>query len=102
MIVVCGEALMDVFDAGATPTGQALDARIGGSPYNVAMGLARLGQPVPVTLSLVKVNPRAEVAYYGQHMLRGPGDEATERLGADQGHVPKGSVASTPLPPKVG
>lgn len=46
MIVVAGEALMDVFDAGATPTGQTLDARIGGSPYNVALGLARLAQPV--------------------------------------------------------
>ena len=46
MIVVSGEALMDVFDAGATATGQALDARVGGSPFNVALGLARLGQPV--------------------------------------------------------
>lgn len=46
MIVVCGEALMDVFDAGATPTGVQLDARIGGAPYNVALGLARLAQPV--------------------------------------------------------
>ena len=46
MIVVSGEALMDVFDAGATPTGQWLDARIGGSPLNVAIGLARLGQRV--------------------------------------------------------
>lgn len=45
MIVVSGEALMDVFDAGATPTGQMLDARIGGSPLNVAIGLARLQQP---------------------------------------------------------
>jgi fructokinase len=46
MIVVSGEALMDVFDAGPTATGQGLDARIGGSPLNVAIGLARLGQPV--------------------------------------------------------
>jgi fructokinase len=44
MIVVSGEALMDVFGAGATPTGVAMDARIGGSPLNVAIGLARLGQ----------------------------------------------------------
>lgn len=44
MIVVCGEALMDVFAEGDTPTGVALDARIGGSPLNVAIGLARLGQ----------------------------------------------------------
>jgi fructokinase len=46
MFVVCGEALFDVFAAGETPTGLLLDARIGGSPFNVALGLARLGQPV--------------------------------------------------------
>lgn len=44
MILVCGEALMDVFAVGETPTGIALDARVGGSPFNVAVGLARLGQ----------------------------------------------------------
>ena len=46
MIVVSGEALMDVFAAGDTPTGVMLDARVGGSPLNVAIGLARLAQPV--------------------------------------------------------
>lgn len=46
MIVVSGEALMDVFAAGHTATGTRLDARIGGSPLNVAIGLARLAQPV--------------------------------------------------------
>jgi pfkB family carbohydrate kinase len=46
MLVVCGEALMDVFVAGETATGVALDARVGGSPFNVALGLARLAQPV--------------------------------------------------------
>ena len=46
MFVVCGEALMDVFAVDETPTGMALDARIGGSPFNVALGLARLAQPV--------------------------------------------------------
>jgi fructokinase len=46
MFVVCGEALFDVFASGDTPTGMALDARIGGSPFNVAVGLKRLGQPV--------------------------------------------------------
>jgi fructokinase len=45
MVVVCGEALMDVFAAGPTATGLMLDARIGGSPLNVAIGLRRLGQP---------------------------------------------------------
>jgi fructokinase len=46
MVVVSGEALMDVFAAGETATGLMLDARIGGSPLNVASGLARMGQPV--------------------------------------------------------
>jgi fructokinase len=44
--VVAGEALMDVFTGATTPTGIALDARIGGSPLNVAFGLARMGQAV--------------------------------------------------------
>src|SRR5438477_11221637 len=46
MFLVCGEALMDVFAVGDTATGVALDARVGGSPFNVAVGLARLAQPV--------------------------------------------------------
>ena len=46
MFIVCGEALFDVFATGRTPTGLGFDGRIGGSPFNVAMGLARLGQPV--------------------------------------------------------
>src|SRR5438034_627680 len=46
MFVVCGEALMDVFGAGDTVAGMALDARVGGSPFNAAVGLARLAQPV--------------------------------------------------------
>ena len=46
MIVVCGEALLDVFTTGETRTGLALEANVGGSPFNLAMGLARLGQRV--------------------------------------------------------
>src|SRR5262247_4125205 len=46
MIVVSGEALMDVFAAQQTADGLQLDARVGGSPFNVAIGLARLSQPV--------------------------------------------------------
>lgn len=44
MIIVCGEALFDVFSDGGTATGFALSARVGGSPFNLAIGLARLGQ----------------------------------------------------------
>jgi len=44
MILVCGEALYDLFceDANADPLD--FHAHIGGSPFNVAIGLSRLGQ----------------------------------------------------------
>jgi fructokinase len=41
--LVCGEALYDLF-AAEGPQGLSFDARIGGSPFNVAVGLARMGQ----------------------------------------------------------
>ncbi len=43
MFVVCGEALWDLF-AAESDDGLSFDARIGGSPLNVAIGLCRLGQ----------------------------------------------------------
>lgn len=47
MYVVCGEALFDVFvGEERRDGGLVLDARAGGSPFNVAIGLARLGSPV--------------------------------------------------------
>jgi fructokinase len=45
MIVVCGEALFDVFPGADSAAGIELSARIGGSPFNLAVGLARLGVP---------------------------------------------------------
>ena len=45
MFLVCGEALHDLFVEEETPAGLRIDARIGGSPFNVAVGLARLGRP---------------------------------------------------------
>jgi fructokinase len=44
--LVCGEALIDVLRPAATPAGVTPDERIGGSPFNVALGLARMVQPV--------------------------------------------------------
>lgn len=63
MIMVCGEALMDVFAERDTPTGVALDARIGGSPLNVAIGLARLGQRVSFLGALSR-------GFLGERLLR--------------------------------
>ena len=45
MFLVCGEALYDLFVEEETAAGLRIDARIGGSPFNVAVGLARLGRP---------------------------------------------------------
>lgn len=43
MIVVCGEALIDLFVGRPNAHGIATEAVAGGSPFNVALGLARLG-----------------------------------------------------------
>ena len=46
MFLVCGEALFDLFMAPRTQQAIGFAARLGGSPFNVAVGLARLGAPV--------------------------------------------------------
>lgn len=43
MILVCGEALMDLFPAADTGARHLVEAVPGGSPFNTAIGLARLG-----------------------------------------------------------
>jgi fructokinase len=43
MILVCGEALVDLFILGQNGPRLQAEAVAGGSPYNVAIGLARLG-----------------------------------------------------------
>jgi len=46
MFLVCGEALYDLFVAdGDGPGHLRMDARPGGSPFNVAIGMSRLGAP---------------------------------------------------------
>ena len=45
MILVCGEALVDLFVLGENGARLAAEAVAGGSPFNVAIGLARLGCP---------------------------------------------------------
>ena len=44
MFLVCGEALFDLFAEATSGDGLRFDGRIGGSPFNVAIGLARLGR----------------------------------------------------------
>ncbi|WP_457094598.1 carbohydrate kinase family protein [Microvirga sp. P5_D2] len=44
MILVCGEALIDLFVGVPSPTGLQAEAVAGGSPFNVAIGIGRLGR----------------------------------------------------------
>jgi fructokinase len=85
MLVVCGEALMDVFGAGNTAAGTALDARVGGSPFNVAVGLARLAQPVAF-LGTISTD------FLGERLLRA----------LDQEGVSTAAVARTAAPTTLG
>ncbi len=74
---------MDVFAAGDTPTGVALDARIGGSPLNVAIGLARLAQPVAFLGAV-------GTGFLGERLLRALVDE-----GIDTGCVQRVDAPTT-------
>ena len=75
MFVVCGEALLDVFAGGVTATGLALDGRVGGSPFNVALGLARLAQPVHFFGGL-------STGFLGQRLSRALSDEGVDTSAA--------------------
>ena len=83
MFLVCGEALMDVFSAGETPEGMALDARVGGSPFNVAVGLARMEQPVSFVSGI-------STDAFGQRLLR-----ALQQEGVDVGTVQRVCAPTT-------
>lgn len=83
MFMVCGEALMDVFGAGDSADGVALDARVGGSPFNVARGLARLGCESGF-LSAVSTD------FLGERLMR-----ALREEGVDTGCVARLSAPTT-------
>lgn len=71
IVVVCGEALMDVFALADTATGMALEARIGGSPFNVSIGLARLGRPVAFFGAISK-------GFLGERLVRALREEGVD------------------------
>jgi fructokinase len=83
MFLVCGEALFDVYAAGDTDTGLALDARAGGSPFNVAVGLARLGQPVGLLTQVSR-------DFLGERLMR-----ALALEGVDTRSVERSEAATT-------
>lgn len=68
MFIVCGEALLDVFATADTPNGIRFDGQVGGSPFNVAVGLARLGQRVDFCGGI-------GTGFVGQRLLRALVDE---------------------------
>jgi hypothetical protein len=64
---------------------------------NVQYYESKNNEPVEVTVSVIKVNPRAEVVFYGQVTLARKGDEATA---ARFTVLPDGSVTNANTLPK--
>jgi fructokinase len=81
MFVVCGEALFDVFAAGDTATGMALDARVGGSPFNTAVGLARLAQPVALFSAVSR-------GFLGERLMRALAAEGVQTQAVQRNDAP--------------
>jgi fructokinase len=81
MIVVCGEALFDVFAVEETPTGMTLDARVGGSPFNVAVGLARLEQPVCLLTQI-------SCGFLGERLIRALQTEGVDTAAVQRSDAP--------------
>lgn len=83
MILVCGEALVDLFVD--PPRGSTLPARAvaGGSPFNVAVGLARLGRPAGFLGGLSRDR-------FGEFLT-----ELLEREGVDTRHAPRSDHLTT-------
>jgi len=84
MILVCGEALYDLFLADGDPEGiMAIDALPGGSPFNVAIGLARLGQAVSFFSSI-------STDVFGERLVR-----LLKREGVRDGYLRRSPAPST-------
>jgi len=71
MLMICGEALLDVFQGEPTRTGMTLDANVGGSPFNLAVGLARLGQPAAFFSAV-------STGFAGERLMRALTDEGVD------------------------
>lgn len=90
MIVVSGESLLDVFAGAKSGNGMALDAVVGGSPLNLAMGLARLGRPVMFFGAVSRDFPGERI----ERLVRAEGIAVRleERLQPRIGHHPRHEV----------
>lgn len=69
--VVCGEALFDIYAGEQASGGLHLDARAGGSPFNVAIGLSRLGHSVALASCI-------SAGFLGQRLMKALQDEGVD------------------------
>ncbi len=96
MILVCGEALYDVFMGSPTASGAlGFEAHVGGSPFNVAVGLARLGTPVALFTGLSRdplgahLRDRLEAeSVETRHLVRSDRPTTLSLVGVDADGVP--------------
>jgi len=84
MILVCGEALYDLYLADSDPQEViAIEAWPGGSPFNVAIGLARLGQVVSFLSSI-------STDVFGERLVR-----LLRREGVGEGYLRRSPAPTT-------
>lgn len=84
MILVCGEALIDLFTTSDSASGPTLKGTVGGSPFNVAVGLARLEIPVAFFAGM-------SLDYFGALLV-----DTLQKEGVDTSLVKRGA-GPTPL-----
>ncbi len=89
MILVCGEALIDLFARTDGSIGAILEARAGGSPLNVASGIARLGAPTAFLGSV-------STDYFGDLLMRTALSEGIDTSMVKRSPRPTPLVAVTP------
>lgn len=95
MFVVCGEALYDLFVVGEEGASIRFDAHAGGSPFNVAIGLARLGAEVSLLAGIstdflgARLLKRLETEGVGTSLVvRKAGPTTLSLVGVDAHGVP--------------
>jgi fructokinase len=95
MLVVCGEALVDVFVTAPAGGGISMQAHTGGSPFNVAIGLARLARPASLLCAISRdllgatlVRKLEEEGVSTATLVRTPAPTTISLVGLDASGVP--------------
>lgn len=96
MYLICGEALFDVFTEKQQLGSIQMNARVGGSPFNVAIGVARLGQPAALLTGISTDNLGNQLAQVlssesvsAKYLLRTPRPTTLSLVTVDESGQPQ-------------